>query len=75
MCEHHGGSARLIIATPSADGSIHTRHWTICALVADDLAAHLGAPDVESLASAEGVATVNQAMQDVPGVVRTHRGR
>jgi hypothetical protein len=66
--------ARLVIGIPGPDGSMHTRHWTIPASSAEDLASQPGEPDSEMVASRDGVANVTRAMDRVAGVVRTDRG-
>ncbi|MFB4273064.1 hypothetical protein [Nonomuraea sp. GTA35] len=73
MCERHG-FARLVIGSTGPDGSIHTRHWTIPACSAEHLAARLGPPDSESVATPDGVANVRRAVDGLPGVVRVEGG-
>jgi hypothetical protein len=66
MCEH--AATRIVIGTLSPDGSAHTRAWTICSHAAERLAAQLGPPGAETIATSEAVA---DAINAAAGAFRT----
>lgn len=72
MCEQHG-TARLTVGTLTADGSGVLRTWVVSACWAELLADGLGEPHIETFASQQSLAEVQQAVEGVPGVIRTER--
>ncbi len=70
-CSCPGPEARLVLAISGSDGGVHTRSWRVCGGSAADLAAGLGGPDSESIASAEAIARIREGLAGIPGIVRT----
>ncbi|MEU1736489.1 hypothetical protein [Streptosporangium sp. NPDC020145] len=67
----HHGTASLTIAIRQADGSMVSRLWLTCEHCAEHLAAQLGPPFDEVLATADARQTLQQVAETMPGYVQT----
>lgn len=74
MSGHGDQTTALSITTVQADGSVLTRRWYTCAGCTEVLAAQLGPPVQETLASPEAAASIEAHMETVPGLVNLTPG-
>ncbi|GAA3078027.1 hypothetical protein [Streptosporangium carneum] len=72
MSSHvHHGTASLTIAIRQADGSMVSRRWLTCEHCAEHLAAQLGPPFDEVLATADARQTLQEIAGTMPGYIQT----
>ena len=67
----HHGIAALTIVTRQTDGTAVSRRWLTCEHCAEHLAAQLGPPRDEVLATAEAREALQEIAEAMPGYIQT----
>ncbi|RBQ21557.1 hypothetical protein DP939_02275 [Spongiactinospora rosea] len=67
--DHTTGFASILIVRRQPDGTTLARRWHTRACCAETLAAQLGKPHEEMLATAPAADAVRDVMRDTPGII------